>query len=245
MKAIKSFNVPFILLFFICSCAFSQNGPNLNSTLESENNIFSVFKLQDVKLYTPLEEKQITIDYVENQDPALAFARTMLGVGAGFGFGEDQTLWCLHAAYYLRLKMFTNSALYGSFGAAYSGLNNDNFSQSIVDMQLKLLMFSTISRLNEIRLIYGILGAYGFGSDKFDGFTTDITRFTLAAVLGLQLMLAANWSIALITNMFTYQSQTLKPESGGEFKDNFTNVLINKNNLLTLSLIFHLGNKNR
>jgi len=248
----KQLNSVLILLFFLCfsSNLFSQKNLSTEINSEKESSIFRNMLnvddlIGDVELYS-LDDKDITVNYLEKQDPeTILFARTMLALGAGFGFGENQTLWCLHAAYYLRLAMFTNSALYGSFGAAYSGLNNDDFKQSFVDLQLKLLMFSTISRLNEIRLIYGLLGAYGFGSDKYNGFTTDITRITLAVVVGFQLMLAANWSLAIQTSLFTYQSQTLKPEGGGEFKDNFTNVLINKNNLLTLSLFFHLGNRNR
>jgi putative flippase GtrA len=102
-------------------------------------------------------------------------------------------------------------------------------------------MFHTIPRLREIRLIYGILGGYGFGSEKFDNFTTDITRVTLAVVMGFQLILSATWSLALQTNIVTNTNWTFKPESGGEFKNDFTNFLINKNNILTLSLLSNLG----
>ena len=68
----------------------------------------------------------------------------------------------------------------------------------------------------------------------------DITRINVALVAGFQLMLAARWSLAIQTNIVAHNRWTYKPESGGEFKNDFTNFFFNKNNLLTLSLIFHL-----
>lgn len=195
----------------------------------------------------PLEGEVVTVDYIEQQNAqqVVAFVRTMLALGAGFGFVEDETLWCLHAAYYLRLAQFQRSAFYGAIGFAYSGFDNNGISQNIIDFNLRFLMFQSISKLNEIRLIYGLLFSYGFGNDKFDGFKTDITRFVAAAVIGFQLMLSTRWSLAIQTNLLAYQSTTRKPEGGGEFKDDFTSLLINKNNLLTLSLFFHLGRNSR
>lgn len=180
----------------------------------------------------------------EPRDPeSIIFAMQMLAVGAGLGLGEDETLWCLHAAYYYRLKQYQRSALYASLGLVYDGLSILDRTQNLINLQLKLLMFQTISQLNEIRLIYGLLGGYGFGSEKFNGFTTDITRITLALVVGFQLMLSTRWSLAVQTNLVAHNRWTYKPESGGEFKNDFTNFLINKNNLLTLSLIFNLGKR--
>jgi hypothetical protein len=210
---------------------------------EDFTNVETDYILDDFKSY--LDHKPELSDRVNEQvkPEDIVFAMQMVAIGAGLGFGEDETSWCLQAAYYYRLKQFQKSALYGSLGIAYSGFTFNDQTQNLVDVQLRLLMFSTISKLMEIRLLYGILAGYGFGKEKFNDFTTDITRFTLAAIVGFQLMLSARWSLALETNLLSHNKWTYKPESGGEFNQDFTNILINKNNLLSLSLLFNLGRK--
>jgi hypothetical protein len=207
---------------------------------EDFTNINTDYILDDFKSY--LENKpELSTIFSEEQVEEILFAIQMIAVGAGLGVGEDETSWCLHATYYYKLRQFQRSALYGSLGLTYNGLNINDQSRNIVDLQLRLLMFHTISQLNEVRLIYGLLGGYGFGSEKFNNFNTDITRVTLAVVMGFQLMLSTRWSLSLQTNVVSHNSWTFKPESGGEFKNDFTNFLIMKNNLLTLSLFFNIG----
>lgn len=210
---------------------------------EDFTNLETGYLVEDFKSY--LDNKpELSIGADEQIRPEdIVFAMQMLAVGAGLGFGEDETFWCLQAAYYYRLKLFQRSALYASLGLNYEGASIGDQNQSLVGIQLSLLMFHTISQLNEIRLLYGLLGGYGFGNEKFDDFTTDITRITLAAVVGFQLMLSTRWSLALHTNLVAHNRWTFKPESGGEFKSDFTNFFINKNNLLTLTLIFNLFGK--
>jgi len=198
-----------------------------------------------------LEELEVlNIDDIEAQDAVetILFIRNMLALGAGFGFGEDQFLWTLHAAYYLRLMVFANSALYVSLGGVYDGADYDQYKSSFFDMQLKVLMFTAISKMMEIRLIYGPMFAYGFGTQKYDfeGYSSKdkLTQFTAAFIVGLQLMIATQWSLALQTNIFAYQNQTWKPDGGGsESKNNSTFGFINKNNILALSLFYHLGGR--
>ncbi len=204
-------------------------------------NLDTEYILDDFKSF--IENKpEVSLKALEEQKPEdIIFALQMLAVSAGLGFGEDETLWCLQAAYYYKLRQFQRSALYAAFGVKYEGLSFNDNTQSLVDLQLRLLMFHTISQLNEVRLIYGLLGGYGFGNEKFSNFTTDITRITLAVIVGVQLMLSTRWSVALQTNLVAHNSWTYKPESGGEYKADFTNFLIMKNNLLTLSLFFNLG----
>ncbi|MCF7559532.1 hypothetical protein L3X39_02705 [Sabulilitoribacter multivorans] len=186
---------------------------------------------------------------LETHDPEVAasFARAMFGITGGLGFISDQTLWCLGAAYYMQLAMYTNSALYASLGAKYSGSSSDFFTSSLIGFQLQMLMFHSITQYNQVQFLYGALLAYELGSDKLKsgGGKTDITRLTAGLVVGLYVILSTQIAIMVQTNIFAYQSQTLKPESGGEFKDNTTWFLINKSNLLTLSLIWNLRNANR
>lgn len=247
MKTKFSYVLSIVLLcFFMQVNAQSEffNDFNLDQKeikAEDFNNLETEYILEDFKSF--MENKpEVNLKALEEQKPEdIIFAMQMLAIGAGLGFGEDETLWCLHAAYYYKLRQFKRSALYASLGLVYDGLSIGDRTQSIIDLQLKLLMFHTISQLNEIRLIYGLLGGYGFGSDKYNNFTTDITRITLAVVMGVQLMLSTRCSIALQTNMITHRALTYKPESGEEYKNDFTNFLIAKNNLLTLSLFFNLG----
>ncbi|EDP72830.1 hypothetical protein FBALC1_17052 [Flavobacteriales bacterium ALC-1] len=208
---------------------------------EDFTNLEIDYILDDFKSF--LENKpEVSLKTFEEQNPEdIIFAMQMLAVGAGLGLGEDETLWCLHAAYYYKLRQYKRSALYASLGLVYDGLSIGDRTQSLIDLQLKLLMFHSISKLNEIRLIYGLLGGYGFGNEKYNNFTTDITRVTLAVIMGVQLMLSTRWSIALQTNLITHRALTYKPESGEEYKNDFTNFLIAKNNLLTLSLFFNIG----
>ena len=248
------FNLVVSIMLFCClsTSIFGQNEFTADASFNDGLSVFSFMNVEDfnegVDLYT-LDEKVVTLDYLEtNQDPAevVAYALTMIAFGAGFGFISDQTLWCLHAAYYLRLAMYTKSALFAAAGVVYNGLSGDNLNSSLIDFQLKLLMFTAITRYNQVRLIYGLLLGYGLGSDTFNSnFKSDITRITAALVMGFHILLTAQWSIMFQTNIFAYQSQTIKPDSGGEIKDNTTWGLINKNNLLALSLVWTLKNSRR
>ena len=232
----------------------------LSYRLQGQSSALTDFKFDKKEIkaedFTNIETDNILVDfksYLENKPELstkiyeqvkledIVFALQMLSVGAGVAFGEDQTSWCLQATYYYRLKLFQRSALYASLGTMYSGYSYNDLSENLIDLQLRLLMFHTISALNEIRLLYGLLAGYGFGNEKYNDYKTDITRLTLAAVVGFQLMLSTRWSLALETNILAYNSLKYKPEGGGEYKDNFTNFFINKNNLLTLSLLFNLG----
>ena len=204
----------------------------------------------DLSILDLEEFEVVNIDDVEPQDAVqtLVYIANMIALGAGIGFGENEFLWCLHAAYYMRLMAFSRSALYGSLGVAYNGGDLDTYKTSLVDMQLKILMFTAISKMMEIRLLYGPMFAYGFGHQKFNfegsSYKDKLTQFTVALIVGFQLMLAPSWSLALQTNMLTYQSQTWKPEGGGsESKNDTTFGLFNKNNIFALSLYFHLGGR--
>ena len=241
----------FLISFFLFSQNFdSQNLFTTSIALPEANATFYPSVVEKLYEDLGLNGASVTLkpaDYLMPQDPeqAAVFARTMLALGAGFGFGDDETLWCLHAAYYMQLALYTNSALYGALGATYNGSSTDNFNRSFIDFQFKMLMFTAITRYNQVHLIYGALLAYGLGTDKFDnGFNTDITRLTAGLILGFNIILTTQLAIMLQTNIFAYQSQTLKPDSGNEFKSNNTWGLINKNNILALSLVFTLANSN-
>lgn len=190
-----------------------------------------------------LKDELITLDYKPKASPedTVNFIRSMVGIGLGIGFAEDETLWCLGASYFYRLSLMKRSALYGSLGLMYNGFSNDFFKQNLIDVQLQLLMFHALRNLTEIQLVYGILGAYGFGNEKYDGFKTDLSRVTLAAVLGIYLTMSTTWSLLLQTNVFTYQSLTAKPESGGKFTSDYTGFFLNKASLLSLTVLIHLN----
>ncbi len=186
------------------------------------------------------------IPQYEAQENVAAFALSMLAFGVGFGFTEFDTLWCLHAEYYLRLALLKGMAMYGAIGFAYNGVSGDFFDTTLFEATLKLLMFSVlVKRYQQVRLLYGILGAYGFGNDKFpDGFKTDITRITVGLVLGLQILLSQQWSFLIQTNILNYQEQT-NDSNGIEVTTNSTWGFINKNNILAFSLVYTFGNRRR
>jgi len=246
----KSFKLVFLLILsaLTFSNSFSQNAFNNSATLENSSSIFNSSALdstiEEIDLYAFEETKPI--DYFEIQDErsiATILARTIFAFGLGLGFGEEQTLWCIHAAYYMQLSMFANSALYGAIGLVYNGLNFNELTQSIIDFQLKLLMFSPITKFKEVFLMYGILMAYGIGSEKFNNFTTDLTRITASLIIGLNIILTATLSLALQTSIFTYQKTNYKPESGNDYDNSFTRVFLNKQNLIALSLFINLGQR--
>ncbi|PCI08331.1 MAG: hypothetical protein COB73_07035 [Flavobacteriaceae bacterium] len=250
----KQFKLALLMLFVLLSVSlYSQDKFQISiPTYEPESVIDKITSdvKNDLKIVDIDEVEIIDIDDLAPQDAVqtILFIRNMLAVGAGFGFGENTFLWTLHAAYYLRLMIFANSALYVSLGAVYEGGDYDQYKSSLIDVQLKFLMFTAISKMMEIRLIYGPMFAYGFGSQKYDfeGYSSKdkLTQFTAALVVGLQLMIAAQWSLALHTNIFAYQSQTWKPEGGGgENKNNSTFGLINRNNIFAISLFFYLGGR--
>ena len=244
-----------ILSVLTFSTSISQNALDSIDFTEEEKSVFSAVNVDDLTenmdLYT-LDEATLHVDYYEEQTvEEVVFALTMLGLGAGLGFGDDQTLWCLHAAYYLRLALFSRSALYGVLGAVYNGQSTDignggesssfSLTQNLIDFQLKLLMFTAISRLLEVNLIYGALFAYGIGNEKFDNFKTDINQFTAAIVMGFSMILTANLMLAMHTNLFAYTDTKFKPESGNDFSQDSTRFLLNKGSIFAVSLLFNLS----
>lgn len=224
----------------------AQNSFDASSTLQYPSFDFdatALDNLQDeVDLYAFEDTKPL--DYYKMQEErsvAAILARTMFGLGVGIAFGENETNWCLQAAYYMQLSMFANSALYGVLAAVYEGYSYDNYNFNLIDLQLKLLMFSALTRYKEVFLVYGLLGAYGLGAEKFNSFKTDINRLTASIVMGFNIILTANLALALHTSIFTYQSTKYKPESGNEYDNNFTSFLFNKRNIFALSLLINLS----
>lgn len=247
----KSFYL-FLIGVLLAPTAFAQidSSSSYFQQFQDEVAVMNTFKAENfVNTFEvpSFENDVVTVDYEALNPPQdqVEFLKSMLALSAGFGLIESQTLWCLGASYFYNLRTWQTMALYGALGFMYSGFSNDGVSQNIVDFQLQLLMFTTIMKLQEIRFVYGLLVGYGLGTEKFDNFKYDINRFTLAAVLGLQLLMSPRWSLLLQTNVFAYQSLKLKPESGGEFSDNVTGLFLNKNSLLTLSVLFYLGNRSQ
>lgn len=242
----------FLLSCFCLSLSSVYSQIDISSNFESlehfktSTSLFNEFTTEDfvsdVSVYD-FENTSKNISTYDAHDPLgieTIFAASMLGVGIGAGFGEDETLWCLHAAYYMRLMMFTQSALYGSFGIVYDGSKINDVTQNLIDLQLKFLMFRTLTQLREVSLVYGALFAYGLGTEKFSGYNRDITRFTAAVVLGLNVILSTRFTLLAQTYLFTYQSTKFKPDNGNDFDVDSTLAFINKRNLLTLSLLINL-----
>ena len=234
-----------ILSALTFSNSFSQNTFDKSATLENSISVFEDLSYekvaQEVDLFAFEDTKPI--DYFEIQEErevATILARTMFAFGFGLGFGEEQTLWCLHAAYYMQLSMFANSALYGAIGLVYDGFSFNDLTQSIIDFQLKLLMFSPITKFKEVFFMYGILMAYGIGSEKYNNFKTDLSRVTASLLIGLTVILTATISLALQTSIFTYQKTNYKPDDGNDYDNSFTRAFLNKQNLIALSLFINL-----
>ena len=254
MKTKHPYLVYIVLLLFFSSNLFAQDNifkTILDNTQDSFNiQSFANENHEDAsnELFGVTDEfkESYTLEDQNTQEVAAVFARTLLALGAGIGFGDDDTLWCLHAAYYLRAAMFSQSALYVSLGILYSGLSGNSFNRSLLELQFRALMFTPITRYNQVNFLYGLMVAYGFGADDFDGGgKTDFTRLTLALVVGFQIILTSTLSLMLQTNVLAHVRNTFKPESGGEFKTDNTWGFINKNNILALSLVWNLARSNR
>ena len=187
-----------------------------------------------------------SITEYEKQEKVVAFALKMIAFGVGFGFTEFETLWCMHAEYYLRLALFQNAAFYGALGVGYEGISGDFLTTNLLNVTLKLLMVSLLAKqYQQVRIQYGAYARYAFGKNKFDdGFKNDLTVLTAGLILGLHILLTTQWSLMVQTNVLTYQEQTVKVD-GNETKSNSTFGLINKNNLIALSLVYTFGNRNR
>ncbi|WP_299223481.1 hypothetical protein [uncultured Psychroserpens sp.] len=245
-----------LILFFISTTqqSFSQNLFETDfSTSEFKISSETVdirnyeIDVDDFNLDYDISEAPKSITESDAQDNAVAFALNMIAFGVGFGFTDLETLWCLHAAYYLRLAMLGNKALYASAGVGYNGISGDFITSSILDVSLKVLMFSLLAkRFQQVRAQYGVFAKYAFGSIDFEnGYKNDITRLSLGILVGLHILLSPQWSLMVQTNLLTYQEQTTELEDNSEIKDSQTFGLINKNNLLLLSLVFTLPSRNR
>ncbi len=186
-----------------------------------------------------LSPKSITA-YEAQNDP-IAFALNMIAFGAGFGFSPGETLWCIHAAYYLKMATLGNKALFGSLGVGYNYTNAEFITFGAIDIALKALMFSVLAKqFSQVRAQYGFFANYAFGKNKYnDGFRNNFARLSLGVMVGLHILLTSQWSMMVQTNVLTYQQQTTD-SNGIKVKDNQTFGLFNKANLLLLSLVFIL-----
>ncbi|GEM_PF-2343857 len=247
---IKSTKIACFLTLLLFTGSLISQETAFKTILDNSQGSFDILSYEEMNIDTePTELFGISEEFresytIEDQNPeevAAVFARTLLALGAGFGFGSDDTLWCLHAAYYLRAAMFAKSALYVSLGVLYNGLSNNFFNQSLIELQLRALMFRPITRYNQVNFLYGIMAAYGFGADKFDsGGKTNFNRLTLALVVGFQIILSTQLSLMMQTNLLAHVRNTFKPENGPDTTSNDTWGLVNKNNIFGISLVWAL-----
>ncbi len=221
---------------------------DFSSSLTSETIDLRTYEINidDYKLDYTIEDAPKSITENEAQEMVMNYALSMIAFGAGLGIISDQTLWCLHAEYYMRLAMLKQGAIYGALGAAYSSSSSDYLTANLFDVSLKLLMVSLlVKQYQQVRFLYGLFGGYGFGKDKFDnGYDYDITRLTMGILIGFQIMLTTNWALMIQTNLFNYQELTRKHEDL-EFTDYSRWTLINKSNLLAFSLVYTFANSKR
>ncbi|MGS2725741.1 hypothetical protein ACU8DI_03965 [Psychroserpens sp. BH13MA-6] len=240
-----------VLLTLIVSCFFitSASGQHLIDNdhpldlfeLESETLDIRTYEVSlDDNIQYNFEDAPKSIMANDAQEQA-AFVLSMLSFGAGVGFNDIETLWCLRAEYYLRLALLNRSAAYGSLGLGYDGSSGDFFTATVFNVTLKMLMFTQLVRqFQQVRFIYGLLAQYGFGNYKYDdGYKPDITRLTIGALVGFQILLSQRWSLMLQSNILSYREQTTKFD-GGEVKENSTVGLFNKQNIFFLTLALSL-----
>ncbi|MEW4922286.1 hypothetical protein [Algibacter sp. 2305UL17-15] len=244
----KHLNFVCVLLLFLFSSSLFAQDSMFKLIADATENTFTIEPYIAENLDTAQEDLfAITDEFRESYtlephdiDGARTLAATMLAIGAGFGFGSDQFLYCLHAAYYLQLATMGNSFLYGALGLAFNGLSNDFLTRSFLEFQLRLLMFSPITQFSQVYFLYGLLLAYGIGTEKFDsGGKYDLTAFTAAFVVGLAIILTSQLTFMVQTNALAHVRQTQKPDNGGaKIENNNTWGAINQNNLILMSLVF-------
>ncbi|WP_298901180.1 hypothetical protein [uncultured Psychroserpens sp.] len=244
-----------VLLLFISSITtrveaqnIFENNTEYNSlSLSSETIDLRTYEINlDDEIQYDISNAPKSITQFEAQKNAVAYALNMIAFGVGFGFTDLETLWCMHAEYYLRLALVQNAAFYGAFGIGYSSINGDFLNTNLLNVSLKLLMVSLLAKqFQQVFLQYGIFAKYAFGKNKFnDGFKNDLNVLTAGLIIGLHILLTTRWSLMVQTNVLTYEEQTIKTE-GSETKSDSTFGLINKNNILALSLVYTFGNRNR
>jgi len=248
-----------LIALFILNSATQLQSQNLFET----NNSFQKFDFKSLESQTiSLRNYEVNIDdykleytvenapksITENDAQEMVFNHPLsfIAFGAGLGIISDQTLWCLHAEYYLRLAMLKHGTIFGALGASYSASNSDFITATLFDITLKGLMFTQLAKeFKQVAFIYGFALAYGFGSEEFEGgYKYDLTRFTLGLVIGFQIMLTAQWAIMIQTHLFNYQELTRKHEDL-EITDYSRWALINKSNILAFSLVYHFANSKR
>lgn len=243
------------MLLFLINTTTQLSAQNLFQNEIDFNGFDASSETIDLRTYEITLDKEIQYDFSNSpksitqndaQENIAAFALHMIAFGGGFGFTDLETLWCFHAAYYLRFANLSNKAIYAALGFGYNYTDAEFLTVGLLDISLKMLMFSVLSkRFKQVRAQYGFFAKYAFGTNKFqDGFKNDVTRFSYGIVVGLQILLWPQWSLMVQTNLLTVQKQTIKSD-GNEITDNQTFGLINKSNLLLLSLVFTLPDSKR
>ena len=242
-----------LLLFFIASSVSQLNAQNTFEYDLNFNQLSGTQETIDLRTYEVTLDDELQYDIsnapksitqFDAQQKAVAFALNMIAFGAGFGFTDLETLWCLHAEYYLRLALLQNAAFYGAFGLGYSSVDGDFLNTNLLNVSLKLLMVSLLAKqFQQVFLQYGLFAKYAFGKNKFsDGFKNDLNVLSAGLIVGLHILLTTQWSLMVQTNLLTYEEQTIKNE-GNETKTDSTFGLINKNNIIALSLVYTFGNR--
>ncbi|MDG5491043.1 hypothetical protein [Psychroserpens sp. SPM9] len=244
-----------VLLLFFMSTTTSLTAQNVFDTKTDFDQFMVASETLDLRTYEINLDEDIQYDFskapkniTENdaQENLAAFALNMIAFGAGFGFTDLETLWCLHAAYYLRFATFSNKAAYAALGVGYNYTNAEFLTVGLFDLSLRVMMLSVLSkRFQQVRAQYGVFAKYAFGTNKFeDGFKNDLTRFSFGLFVGLHILLTKQWSMMIQTDLLTVEKQTLKSD-GNEITNNQTYGFINKNNLLILTLVFTLPDSKR
>ncbi|MFD2725774.1 hypothetical protein [Hyunsoonleella rubra] len=239
-----------LVLFLFSNSMFSQDYNMFKLIADATENTFEIAPTAiEIAEDAPSALMGVSDDFresyaLEPHDPEGAYllSATMLALGVGIAFGNDNFLYCLHAAYFMRLASLGKSFLYAAAGLALIGASNDFFTQFLVEPSLRLLMFSPLTMFSQVYLFYGLMLAYAFGSEDFDsGGKDDITRFTAALVVGFAIIISSVLTLRLETNLVTHTRLTREPDGGGtKFETNNTIGTIMQNNFLLFGVLINL-----
>ncbi|MBC3759872.1 hypothetical protein H7U19_15780 [Hyunsoonleella sp. SJ7] len=244
-----------LLLFLLSNSMFSQENNMFKLIADATEHTFEIVPTAlEIAEDAPEALMGISDDFresyaLEPHDPdgAYVLAATMIAIGAGIGFGDNQFgvnqfLYCLHAAYFIRLATMGKSFLYGAVGLALLGTSTDNLTRTLLEPSLRVLMFSPLTMFSQVYLFYGLMFAYAFGTEDFDnGFKYDITLLTAALVVGFAIILSSTLTLKIQTHLVSHTRQTQEPDGGGAKSEiNRTWGTIMQNNLLLFALLINL-----
>lgn len=214
---------------------------------------FMTIKAQGLYNFASLNENNppsvLESSYYDTIGEGVEWANSTIGGTVGVSWrdveGNSQFSYCLGAEYQHKItgadQNPRGAGYLGAF-ATYSGLNGDDVSQSAFRVGAGYTQFNRLTAFNEVQWTYGAKGYYETGEYDSFGFIEDLTGIGVYLFTGINIRICDRASLGFEVPVVSYLNRTFE-SNGNETEQNQIWAGFNKDNMVSASLRWHLGNR--